>query len=40
MHANGYPVVCRRGNGKTIPKNGVIIDNIMPYHPKLQRENT
>uniref|UniRef100_A0A0R0JJH4 Helitron helicase-like domain-containing protein n=1 Tax=Glycine max TaxID=3847 RepID=A0A0R0JJH4_SOYBN len=39
LDADGYPVYRRRGNGQTICKNGVTIDNryIVPYNPKLLR---
>ena len=40
MDSNGYPVYHRRNDGRTISKNGVIIDNryIVPYNPKLLKK--
>ena len=40
LDSNGYPVYRRRNDGRTISKNGVIIDNryIVPYNPKLLRK--
>ena len=40
LDANGYPVYRRRNDGRTISKNGVIIDNrhIVPYNPKLLKK--
>ncbi|KAG4949627.1 hypothetical protein JHK82_042850 [Glycine max] len=40
LDSNGYPVYHRRNDGRTISKNGVIIDNryIVPYNPKLLRK--
>ena len=37
LDPNGYPIYRRRNDGRTISKNGVIIDNrhIVPYNPKL-----
>ena len=37
LDPNGYPIYHRRNDGRTISKNGVIIDNrhIVPYNPKL-----
>jgi len=40
LDSNGYPVYRRRNDGRTISKNGVIIDNIyiVPYNAKLLRK--
>jgi len=40
LDSNGYPIYCRRNDGRTISKNGVIIDNryIVPYNAKLLRK--
>ena len=34
LDSNGYPIYCRRNDGRTISKNGVIIDNRykVPYN--------
>uniref|UniRef100_A0A0R0L851 ATP-dependent DNA helicase n=1 Tax=Glycine max TaxID=3847 RepID=A0A0R0L851_SOYBN len=39
-YSNGYPIYHRRNDGRTISKNGVIIDNryIVPYNAKLLRK--
>uniref|UniRef100_A0A0R0JCK1 ATP-dependent DNA helicase n=1 Tax=Glycine max TaxID=3847 RepID=A0A0R0JCK1_SOYBN len=40
LDSNGYPIYCRRNDGRTISKNGVIIDNRykVPYNAKLLRK--
>ena len=40
LDSNGYPIYRRRNDGRTISKNGVIIDNryIVPYNAKLLRK--
>uniref|UniRef100_A0A0R0KGW9 ATP-dependent DNA helicase n=1 Tax=Glycine max TaxID=3847 RepID=A0A0R0KGW9_SOYBN len=40
LDSNGYPVYHRRNDGRTISKNGIIIDNryIVPYNAKLLRK--
>ena len=40
LDPNGYPIYRRRNDGRTISKNGVIIDNkyIVPYNAKLLRK--
>jgi len=40
LDANDYPVYRRRNDGRTISKNGVIIDNrhIVPYNLKLLKK--
>jgi len=40
LNSNGYPIYHRRNGGRTISKNGVIIDNryIVPYNAKLLRK--
>ncbi|KAH1161826.1 hypothetical protein GYH30_000623 [Glycine max] len=40
IDGDGYPVYRRRNTGRTITKNGIIIDNrwIVPYNPKLLKK--
>ncbi|KAH1069241.1 hypothetical protein GYH30_006728 [Glycine max] len=38
LDSNGYPIYCRRNDGRTISRNGVINRYIVPYNEKLLRK--